>query len=131
MAKYCAHLHHTLAALQRYSPDSLVTLLPNSEQRNHPSSNLIYTKSTPNHIHHHYVPSVTLIHTTHIISSPAPTYAPHCHPWIYGRTEIYMRKKEEARREIGMVLHVHNEMLMKKICEGGNKIMDMGKVLVE
>ena len=21
-------------------------------------------------------------HTTHIISSTAPTYAPHCHPWI-------------------------------------------------
>ena len=31
--------------------------------------------------------------------------------------EIYMRKKEEARQEVGMVLHVHNEMVMKKICE--------------
>ena len=37
-------------------------------------------KSTPNYFHHHYVPSVTLTHTTHIISSTAPTYAPHCHP---------------------------------------------------
>ena len=35
--------------------------------------------------------------------------------------EIYMRKKEEARQEVGMALHVHNEMVMKKICEGGNK----------
>ena len=35
--------------------------------------------------------------------------------------EIYMRKKEDARQEVGMALHVHNEMVMKKICEGGNK----------
>ena len=35
--------------------------------------------------------------------------------------EIYMRKKEEARQEVGMALHVHNEMVMKKISEGGNK----------
>ena len=45
-----------------------------------------YTKSTPNHIHHHYAPSVTLTHTTHITSSTATTYAPRCHPWIYGHT---------------------------------------------
>ena len=32
-----------------------------------------------------------------------------------------MRKKEEARQEVGMTLHVHNEMVMKKICEGGNE----------
>ena len=35
----------------------------------------------PNHIHHHYAPSVTLTHTTHINSSTSPTYAPHCHPY--------------------------------------------------
>ena len=35
--------------------------------------------------------------------------------------EIYMRKKEDARQEVGMALHVHNEMVMKNICEGGNK----------
>ena len=29
---------------------------------------------------HHYAPSVTLTHTTPIISSTAPTYAPHFHP---------------------------------------------------
>ena len=28
----------------------------------------------------------THTHTTHIISSTAPTYAPHCHPWICGQT---------------------------------------------
>ena len=44
-----------------------------------------YTKSTSKHIHHHYAPSVRLTHTTHIISSTAPTYAPHCHPWICGQ----------------------------------------------
>ena len=83
---YTIHLHHTLAALKRHFPASLVAPFPNSEQINHPSSNHIYTKSTPNHIHHHYSPSVTLTHTTHIISSTAPTYAPHCHPWICGQT---------------------------------------------
>ena len=36
--------------------------------------------------HHHYAPSVTLTHTTHIISSTATTYAPHCHPWICWQT---------------------------------------------
>ena len=61
-------------------PGSLVATLPNPEQINQASSNYIYTKSTPNHIHHHYAPSVTLTHTTHIISSTAPTYAAHCHP---------------------------------------------------
>ena len=28
----------------------------------------------------------THTHTTHIISSTAPTYAPHCHPWICVQT---------------------------------------------
>ena len=65
-------------------PTSLVAPLPSPEQINHPSSNHIYTKLMPNHIH--YAPSVTLTHTTHIISSTAPTNAPHCHPWIYGQT---------------------------------------------
>ena len=86
MTKYCAHLHHTLAALKRYFPASLVATLPNAEPITHLSSNHIYTKSTPNNIHHHYAPSVTLTHTTHIISSTAPTYAPHSHPWICGQT---------------------------------------------
>ena len=38
ITKYCAHLHHTLAALKRCFPASL-----NSEQINHPSSNNNYT----------------------------------------------------------------------------------------
>ena len=67
-------------------PASLVAPLPSSEQTNLPSSNHTYTKSTPKHIHHHYAPSVTSTHTTHIISSTAPTYAPHCRPWICGQT---------------------------------------------
>ena len=66
--KYCADLHLTLTTLKRYFAASLVSLLPNSEQINHPSSNHTYTKSTPKHIHHQYAPSVTLTHTTHIIS---------------------------------------------------------------
>ena len=83
--KYCAHLHHPLTVMKRYFPASLVAPLPDSEQINHPSSNHTCTKPTPNHIHHHYAPAVTLTQTTHIISSTAPTYAPHCHPWICGQ----------------------------------------------
>ena len=43
--------------------------------------------------------------------------------------EIYMRKKEEARQEVGMALHVHNEMVMKKICEG--RLYALMKMLIE
>ena len=75
-------LHHTLAAPKRYSPASLVTTLPNSEQINHPSSKYTCTKSMLKHIHYQYAPSVTLTHTTHIISSTALAYAPHCHPLL-------------------------------------------------
>ena len=58
------NLHHILAALKRYFPASLVAPLTNSEQINHPSSNHIYIKSTPKHIHHHYARSVTHTHTS-------------------------------------------------------------------
>ena len=44
--------------------------LPNSEQINHPSSNHMYTKSTSNHIRHHYAPSVTLTHTSSLPLHP-------------------------------------------------------------
>ena len=57
-----------ISSSEEILPASLVAPLPNSEQMNHRTSNHIYTKSTPNHIHHHYVPSVTLTHTTHIIT---------------------------------------------------------------
>ena len=68
-----------------------VAPLPNPEQINHPSSNHTYTKATPNHIHHDYVHSVTLPHTTHIISLTAHTYAPRCHSWICGQTPLDRR----------------------------------------
>ena len=57
-----------------------------SQLRTNKCSNHTYTKSTPNRIHHHYAPFVTLAYTTHIISSSAPTYASYCHPWICGQT---------------------------------------------
>ena len=43
-----------------------------------------------------------------------------------------MRKKEEARQEVGMALHLHNEMVMNNICEGGNKsgLYDHLKMLI-
>ena len=34
---------------------------------------------------------------------------------------VYCRKKEEASQEVGRDLHVHNKMVMKEICKGGNK----------
>ena len=83
--KYYTQLHHPLAALKRYFPASL---LPISEQINHHSSNHTYTKSTTNHIHRHCATSVTATHTTHIISSTAPTYAPRRHSWICGQTPM-------------------------------------------
>ena len=75
-----------ISSSEEILPASLVAPLPNSEQINHPSSNQIYTKSTPNHIRHYYTPSITLTHTTHIISLTAPTYEPHCQPWICVQT---------------------------------------------
>ena len=99
------NLHHTLAALTRYFPASLVAPLPNSEQINPSSSNLTYTKLTPNHIHHHFPPSVTSTHTTNIISSTAPTYAPHYHPWICGQTPLEPRNCWPHGRKRWLVDH--------------------------
>ena len=46
--------------------------------------------------------------------------------------DMYMRKKEEAGQEVGLTLYLHNEMVMKKICEGGNKsgLYDHLKMLI-
>ena len=79
-----------ISGYEEMLPASLVAPLPNSELIIHPSSNHTYTKSMPNHIHHHYAPSVTLTYTTHIISLNAPTYAPYCHPgYCPGPTSFY------------------------------------------
>ena len=73
---------HTLPPLinsyEEILPGLARRTLANSEHIHHPSSNHTYTKSMQNHIHHHYASSVTRTHTTHILSSTAPTYAPHC-----------------------------------------------------
>ena len=45
-------VNHT--SLKRYCPASLVAPMPNLEQRNPPFLSHTYTKSSPNHIHHHY-----------------------------------------------------------------------------
>ena len=42
-----------------------------------PSSNHTYTKSTPNHIHHHYTSSVTPTHTRHTSSLQLHTHMYH------------------------------------------------------
>ena len=91
--KYCAQFHHTLAALKtrrtlaQQDAKMIGHISANlAQQINHPFSNHTYTKSTPNNIHHHHAPFVTLTPTTHIISSTASTYTPRCHPWICGQT---------------------------------------------
>ena len=79
ITKYCAHLHHTLAALKRYFPPhsshhwptqnkqiSLPQIIQKVDAKSHPSA------LCPLYNNH--------IQDTH--SSTAPTYAPHCHPWI-------------------------------------------------
>ena len=45
---------------------------------------------------------------------------------------MYMRKKEEAMQDVGMALNLHNEMVTKKMCEGGNKsgLYDHLKMLI-
>ena len=47
--------------------------------------------------------------------------------------DLYWRRKEEASQEVGRVLHVHNEMVMKEICKGWNKSGLYGhmKMLIE
>ena len=72
-----------ISSSEEILPASLVAPLPNSEETNLPSSNHTYTNSTPNHNHHHSSPSATPT-----ISSTAPTYALHCHPWICGQTPL-------------------------------------------
>ena len=59
-------------------PTKLVAPLPNSEKINRPFTNHTYTKSTPNHIHHHYSPFVTLTHRTHTEHTSLQLY-PHTH----------------------------------------------------
>ena len=94
----CAHLHHTFAGLKRYLPASS---LPHSEQIKHPFSNHTYTMSTSNQIHHHQVPFVTRTHTTHIMSSTTPTYAPRFHPWICGHPPLAYESAGQMDREVG------------------------------
>ena len=100
MTKYCAHLHHTLAAHLA----SLVASLPNSEQINHAFSNLTYTKSTPNHIYHHYAPFVTLTHThtthhlfnfTHIRTTWSPPDV-----WTYPAGITKLRVNTSGKNEL-------------------------------
>ena len=58
---------HISSAEERFSRPTRRTLAQ-LRTNNLPSSNHTYTKSTPKHIHHHYAPSVTSTHMTHIIS---------------------------------------------------------------
>ena len=89
----CRHLYHTLAALKRI-PASLVAPFPNSEQAYLPSSNHTYTKSLPNHIHHHnapcniHTPSRQLHPHTHHIVTPGFVDRPRWSARATGQMEI-------------------------------------------
>ena len=65
------HTRRTLAQLRRNKCPFLLSY--------------IYTKSTPQHTHHHSAaPFVALTNIPHNISSVAQRYAPCCQPWICG-----------------------------------------------
>ena len=49
-------------------------------------------------------------HTTHIISSTAPTYTPHCHPWIYGQNPLEWRNCWQDGRRSWLVDHKREGM---------------------
>ena len=112
ITKYCAHLHHISVALKRYFPVSLNAPLPNSEQINHPFSKHTYTKSTPNHIHHHYAPFVTLTYTTHIFN-----FTHNDEPWVIIKEDVgidyayctCMAGLEECCSHVGVVLFAMEE----------------------
>ena len=61
-------LHILTVWLNEATGDLFVTRRTLSQPRRNkpPFSNHTYTKSTPNHIHHHYAPFVTLTHTPYL-----------------------------------------------------------------
>ena len=79
------HLHYDTHTPHTRAPTAS-RLTIQTENTTSPFLKSYLHKVDAKHIHHHYAPSVTSTHTTHIISSTAPTYAPHCHPWICGHT---------------------------------------------
>ena len=62
--------HRTLAQLRTNKSPFLKSYLHKIDDKTHPSPLCPHTST----------------HTTHIISSTAPTYSSHCHPWISGQT---------------------------------------------
>ena len=66
----------TEANLPRHTRPTLALLRTNKSL----SSYHIYTKSTPQHTHHHSAPFVALTDIPHNISSVAHKYAPRCRP---------------------------------------------------
>ena len=94
---YCLYVssHTRQYKILRTSPPHIsgpAEILPHFSRRTHvqlrtnksPFLKSYLHKVAPNHIHHHYAPSVTLTHTTHIMSTTAPSYTPRCHLWIWG-----------------------------------------------
>ena len=67
------HPPHSISS-EKIVPSLIIAPVPNSEQKNHISSNLTYTKSTPKQIHHLYSPFVT---TTYTPSLQLHQHTPH------------------------------------------------------
>ena len=74
-----------ISSSEEILPASLVTPLPNSEEINLFLKTYLHKVDAKTHPSTQY-PSITSTHTTHIISSTAPTYAPHCHLWSCRQT---------------------------------------------
>ena len=73
---------HTLAQLRTYKSPFIKSYLHKVNNKSHPSP-LCPLCNTYTHDTHHLL---VLLLSTHIISSTASTYAPHCHLWICGET---------------------------------------------
>ena len=94
------HISSSEEILPRLTRLTLAQLRPNKS----PFLKSYLHKVDANHIHHHYAPSVTLTPTTHIISSTAPTYAPHCHRGFVGtpcRSDCQMVGKAAGGPQVG------------------------------
>ena len=109
--------------------------LPNSEQINHPSSYHTCTKSTPNHIHHYYAPSVTPTHMTHINLQLHPHFHHVVNPELVGRSRLSDGTVGQMDGEAGWwtsskkIRHPHYQEWVDNMYLVGYKIQSNGEFL--
>ena len=78
------HISISEDILYRITRRTLVQLITNKYSFLKPYFHKVYAKTHSSPLY----TSVTSTCTTHIISSTAPTYAPHCHHWICGQAPL-------------------------------------------